>query len=549
MREVSAVPGVSRMGTARSKVASRPIVHVRHPSSSGSYQLTKIVAFAEGHFKRQVTYDPNPGSSFSPLPPAFNLSSKGRKDQVLAGQRAEVDHILQPGYKSTSADGDSSSIAGPSRHSGTRTAGGLAGSKKLMANGIRSSSSLGSFKTPSSSGVYVDSSGKVHDTEFDPFAGVAEMSRRKSRRRSAFGNHKRRGRTSGSSSEGGSDGSPERGDGPAREGKDEGDTRKRLDMERRRLDEVSGLAAARRRSFLSDRSSGRGTPSIRSTEESHLDRAGGRSKSSQGYYVRSPLSPTFGGQTSSSSYATSRTLPTTVGNGDGRDEESPVTSTKISIGPDKKITITGFDAPRSETPTTAHPDSLKIPDTGPLSTMSRGSSDVSHRPKPAERPREELFPETPAQVKRREDRARRTGMSRGGSLGVDTVISAGGRGRILPEIEIVEDDDPRIVFPTDGRSTRVQTVHDHVIRGPFSSALEAHGMRRGSGDHQSSRSLVVGSGSKAPSTIIDEGGYLPSRWATGDRLLRQTEGEKEKYRPREWGGKKGELGGRPEGWK
>jgi hypothetical protein len=148
--------------------------------------------------------------------------------------------------------------------------------------------------------------------------------------------------------------------------------------------------------------------------------------------------------------------------------------------------------------------------------------------------------------------------SRAGSLGIDTVLSQSGRGRALPEIEIVEDDDPRIIFPENGKSTRVQTKHDHVIKGPFSHALHAQSGasiggsgRRGSAD-MSIRSLgAVGSATKAPSTIIDEGqgGYLPSRWASGDKQLRVTEDEKEKYRPREWGGKTGDLGGRAEEWK
>ena len=508
----------------------------------------------------------HPNSSFSSLPPSFKLSSKGRKDQVVAAQKAELDHILQPGYKSTSSDmeGDSNSIAGPSRlsGSGTRTAGGLAGAKNMLSNGIRPSPSLGSFKSPSSSGVYVDSSGKLHDTEFDPFAGLAEMSRRKSRRRSAFGQGKRRGSASTSSSSGASEEGKtqsRRSNGiSAGGGKDEEEIRKRLEMERRRLDEVSGYTAARKKSMMSNRGSGRATPSIQSNEEGSLqnDRPSGRSKSSQGYYVRSPLSPTFGGPTSGSPYATSRTLPATVEIADGH-EESPAKSSvksKVSIGPDKKVTIMGFDAPRVATPTTAYPDSLKVPVSARISATSPVSSDVSRdRPKPVERPREELFPETPAQAKRREERFRRSGgggINRASILAVDTVHFSGGRGRILPEIEIVEDDDPRIIFPTGGRSTRVQTTHDHVIRAPLALALEAHGIRRGSGDHQSSRSFIVGSGSKAPSTIIEEGGggYLPSRWAGGDRKLRTAEDDREKYRPREWGGKKGELGGRPEEW-
>jgi hypothetical protein len=60
-----------------------------------------------------------------------------------------------------------------------------------------------------------------------------------------------------------------------------------------------------------------------------------------------------------------------------------------------------------------------------------------------------------------------------------------------------------------------------------------------------------GGAASGPSSILEEGpgGYLPSRWASGDKQLRLTEDEKEMYRPREWGGKKGELGGRTEEWR
>jgi len=153
----------------------------------------------------------------------------------------------------------------------------------------------------------------------------------------------------------------------------------------------------------------------------------------------------------------------------------------------------------------------------------------------------------------------------GSSLGIDTALSQSGRGRVLPEIEIVEDDDPRIVIPNEGgKFTRVQTNHDHVIRGPFSHAMNAQsggsiigsyggsGLgRRDSADHsaKSINGVMSGSASKAPSSFIDEGGYLPSRWANGDKQLRLTENEKEMYRPREWGGRTGDLGGRSEEWR
>jgi hypothetical protein len=163
-----------------------------------------------------------------------------------------------------------------------------------------------------------------------------------------------------------------------------------------------------------------------------------------------------------------------------------------------------------------------------------------------------LFPETPAQQKKREEKERRQARSGySGPSNSGRIAGHGGRSvsasvsnRVLPEIEILADDDPRVVIPAQGPSTRVQTKYtqaDHVIR-PF-AALDKP---------SSIRSLTLaGSGTKAPSEILDEGhgGYVPTRWAKGDKLLRVTEDEKEKYRPKEWGGKTGDLAGKPEEWK
>lgn len=644
---------------------------------------TSHLALAETHLKRSA-YDSNPDATFSPLPPSFNLTRSQRKDQAIAGQRAELDHILQPEYKLEDGASVHTTTAGPSR---SRTAGGLTAhsvladrkgkSRAAAGLALRSSPSMNSFKAVpnsanshasgnggrSSVGIYVDADGKVHDTEFDPFAGVSEMSRKKSRRRSAFGTDRRKG--SGSSSSGSSisgsekslgarDSSPRKSmDG----GGDEDEIRRRLELERRRLDEVSGLAAARRKSMLSDRGSirdgvgnGKTSPSIRSSDDgfssaqSYLDRAG-RSKSQQGYYVPSPLSPTFsaqnqlqarGGQslraTASSAALTSsasindiieespqKTTERTNGHTSIHRHQShqhikEKTPVSVSVTGDK-IKVTGFDAPvshpdpstgapnRATSPRPAdtpnglsnHFETLRIPASAADYRSSRGSTDSARPPKPAERPREDTFPETPAQIKKREERERErryqgvragagglhriTSGTPGRHLGVDTQLSnsRSGSGRILPEIEIVEDDDPRIVFPDHGKATRVQTKHgqaDHVIKGPFSMALQAQAGpssssaigvgypgegsgKRYSSDVYSTRSaggMGAGSGkpaSIAPSTIIDSGagGYLPSRWASGDRELRTTEDAKEKYRPREWGGKTGDLGGKPEEWK
>ncbi|KAL7419282.1 hypothetical protein Q5752_006119 [Cryptotrichosporon argae] len=689
---------------------SRSYRDVEHDSagvgSVGQYGAsikTYRPSYAETHFKRQAMLDANPTSAFSPLPPALaNFGRKRDKEQTLAGRRAEMDHILQPEYKTGPGDGDDASVAGagaggPSRPGllgSGRTAGGFAARAKAKGHdvglGIRPTPSIGSFKAPTSAraGVYVDANGKLHDTEFDPFAGVSAMSRRKSRRRSAFGGGGQRG--SGSSSSSASDSgedaprprAPSRpsvdgqayrsGNGAQGHGhgsahgharrdshdeaeRDELEIRRRLEAERRRLDDVSGLAAARRRSAIGERAALR-TPSLRSADDRSLhsvDKDKGRSRSSQGYHVLSPLSPTFAGGSGTGSSYTSRTLPTTVEADDAEkhsestgdewadargeahtdasdtnghqadtdghkadtnghkadikgheaDTNSHEAETKprlaaslmpppptpppkptperprqtVEIAPDGARRITGFDAPR--TPVLPDAAQLRVPDSA-RSASSRTSSD---RPRPAERPREQLFPETPAQAKRREEKARKAAgvglgngvgrvgglTSRVGSLAIDPgmALSSSGRGRILPEIEIVEDDDPRIVFPPHGAQTRVQTTHDHVIRAPFAHAIHAQSGAAGAGGSGlsrvasptsgappkalSGRSIPAGSDSKAPSTIIDEvgGGYLPSRWANGDRELRQTGESKDRYRPREWGGKHGDLAGKSEEWK
>ncbi|KAK4683674.1 hypothetical protein P7C73_g6560, partial [Tremellales sp. Uapishka_1] len=517
-RDENGLPGVA-MRSSASSASGR-----QRPIKEGF--KTYRPSLVETHLKRPVMHDNHPESAFSPLP---SIMPHKRKEQSLAGQKAELDHILSSGFKSASMHGDDDppfiAAGGPSSRS------------RSSLGGLRHSASQQSFMSkPVGMGIYMDAKGKAHDTEFDPFAGVTDISRRKTRRRSAFGsNHRKRSSDSETSS---ADSGSEKGvrsgrvshesHRPGREeenDREQEEIRRRLELERRRLDEVSGYAAARRRSMMSERS-GRNTPSIRSEEDGphsansiHLDRTL-RSRSSQGYFP-SPLSPTFGEKTSSSSYTTTRTLPTTIEN-----EESPA---KVTEGGAEDRKIRGFQVATPSLPVPPTP-SLHVPSTpshltGRVSPASRKSSETNreYRPKPVERPREELFPETPAQIKKREDRERRTGHGHVGShrtnhLMVDTAVS-----RVLPEIEIVQDDDPRIVFPANGPSTKIQTVHDHVIRRPFAETDKP----------ASFRSFEMG---RAPSTIIDQGqgGYLPSRWASGDRKLRKTEEEKEQYRPREW---------------
>ncbi|ORX35246.1 hypothetical protein BD324DRAFT_84034 [Kockovaella imperatae] len=627
----------SRSYSTGARYDSNGVSSVSHPARNGF--KTYRPSLTEGHLRRAGLYDPLADSSFHNAP--FH---KHRKEKERAIQRAEVDQFLDPAFQNTGTepDGEAGSLAGPSRHHAPRTAGGLAGGEKRPA-GVRASTSLNKLRGPRTdttagrSGVYLDASGKIHDTEFDPFAGVSEMSRRKSqRRRSAFGTTTRKTSESSSSTSGSEVGADSQGasvNGSAArtpDAKGEEEVRIKMEMERRRQEEASSLAAAKRRSLVSERGSlggGRYTPSLRSSDEAMttaqslaMDRLGLRSGSKSGGYTPSPLSPTFG-------QAGTATSTTSFFNGGNRyqpditiDESSPQKTTQVfgssystthfgeaprqkektpmSVSVhDKKITVTGFDAPVTPTPVSPEPapsvaretrkitrgfsapqgDTLRVPDSGRMSAASSRHSNESARPRLEELAREDIFPETPAQAKRREEKQRRAARSTGnihsrvGSLAIDTALTARGGGRLLPEIEIVEDDDPRIVFPQDGKTTRVQTKHDHVIRGPFSHAINAQSQQGGGngpaglglggsggsalGRPSSIDQVTLGAGgvaggSKAGSTILDEnGGYLPSRWAGGDRALRTTEDEKEKYRPREWGGKHGDAHGQPEEWR
>ncbi|KAL1411817.1 hypothetical protein Q8F55_002784 [Vanrija albida] len=665
-------------------------------------------SYAEMHFKRQAMHDPNPSSAFSPLPPAFNIGRKHNKEKALAGQRAELDHLLEPEYKSVrnyaGGDDDAASVAGPSRLSSVRTAGGLSAlsrrskDKDENARATGSTTSFHGGQQPAGpprrgmGGVYIDSTGRLHDTEYDPFAGVSEISRRKSRRRSAFGHQRRHSSGSSSGSEASSDSGPrqpQRVSFDGRESMDDGDRereeiRRRLEVERRRLDEVSGYAAARRRSMMSDRASGfmngRSTPSIRSGYEdavslsSHAHTNGlGRAPSrlSQRHQApSSPLSETYDEEdtrASGSSYNTTRTgqsqrATSSVGGTDesprkhtettpesssterhmrakpsisssfagddfspqkppagqrttsadtlkaesrnvsemtlkGRQNDHQSSSLasdplpryeeaesaprrlpekvkatpmkpaqRVERAPSGATRITGFDAvPRkvSEAVSVQSVQSsvLKVPESVRSGASSRGSSEREHavhqRQKPAERPREQLFPETPAQSKRREDRERRSARVARPTTGriVEPIVPSSSRSRILPEIQILEDDDPRIIFPPHGPSTRIQhpraatqtpqspQYHSGINSGPTS-------LNGGERRDSSTRSITYNDSNKATSTIIEEtgGGYVPSLWAGGDRHLRTTEEERERYRPKEWGGKNGDLAGRPEGW-
>ncbi|KAL0242133.1 hypothetical protein I308_105762 [Cryptococcus tetragattii IND107] len=609
-------------------------------SKKGDGFKTYRPPISETHLRRSLGYDPHPTSHFAPLPSAFQ-SHRVKKEQALAGQRAEADHLLQPGYRSHHPSEDADSSAPP-----RRTAGGL--------SGLRSSPSTSSFNGPAAAGsgrraagVYMDSSGKLHDTEYDPFAGVKDMTRAKSNRRSAFGSdrHRRAGSSSSSSSD--SDQASYRR--PSHDIREEEEVRRKLQIERQRMDDVSSYVA-RRKSLLSEREgSGRVSPSIRSSEDG-LPAGGsivtGRTKSQQGYYYPSPLSPSFATQGASfangypSRTPTISTFPASAGDGTPPEKSTEMTRVKSPPPPPKyeppvlvekpkpkskvevkdgTTKIIGFDGPvrpvspnppteqfsnlrvRSPSPSSSShhltPPGAPASTGGGLSAASRSSADLTRQvrsPRPIERRhqvREDIYPETPAQTKRRQEREQRRLVSGHGphapahtlppsanhnnALAVDTALAESGRSRILPEIEIVEDDDPRIIFPKEGKTTRVQKTHDHVIKGPFSHALHA---RKGS--HASSTALNtfngasnggpssgIGhsssihdfssftrpkslTGSKPGSSFIDDGGgYLPSRWASGDKSLRVTEDEREKYRPREWGGKYGDLGGREDEWR
>jgi hypothetical protein len=448
-----------------------------------SFTITDWIALSETHLKRPGGLDGHHGSSFSPLPNAF-MSSRQRKQQQEEGRRAEAEHMLDPDFRSTSNFSLDDSQAGPSRKS-SRTAGGMLGGSVM-----RGTSSLSNFKGPGKksqlSGVYVDAEGKMHDTEFDPFAAVAEMTRNKSRRRSAFGSERKRGSDSESTSS--EDSVDKSGSRPLADAKrNEEALRQRRDSERKRFEDISGQAMKRRQSILSQRSGEeRTTPSLKSTDEGamsmlqhyHLDRLNNRARSSQGFIHqgslhRSPLSPTFG-------HSPSSPLPT-VADTDERPEKSTETTSmpppavpksKVEIKPGGTKKVTGFDAPESphpsstiQTPRSASHLALSPARMSTSSRASRASTETAgERTKPAERPREEIFPETPAQTKKREERQRRQArLGYGGGASSSTRLmdsrAASSGARVLPEIEILDDDDPRVVIPTDGRSTRLQTKY------------------------------------------------------------------------------------------
>ncbi|WVQ77355.1 hypothetical protein IAR50_007039 [Cryptococcus sp. DSM 104548] len=579
---------------------------------------------SETHLRRSLGYDPHPNSSFAPLPSAFQ-SSRVKKEAALAGQRAEADHLLAPQYSEP-----------------RRTAGGLAG-------GLRGSASQASFNPPHSAnsgrrqaGVYLDSNGKLHDTEYDPFAGLTTMSRDKSRRRSAFGKTRRSSVSSDSSSSSSKSQAKRRqSQDTMRSVRDEEEVRRRLrekerEMEKQR-DDVS-LYVQRRRSILSERErewTGRGSPSIRSTEEGPM--GSGQSfmtgrRTQANHYYPSPLSPQFAGPSfannpptaSSASTRTPNTSTFSGINGEGTPPEkiSEMTQAKspvLALAPPPLITepapkekkkskvevrdgvtkVIGFDGPAQVLSPPADqlaglslqppsPSSTRLTPPPPMSAdasvTSRGSMDVPRSPRPPGEPartrhptrtaRDDIYPETPAQTKRRQDKERQRLLSgahhpshhahagKPSPLAIDTDLARNGE-RVLPEIEIVSDDDPRVVVPKEGKTTRVQRVHDHVIRNP----LHHHSRKTsqaststlatlplpptipaagGYGGMTGSSSMNdLSGGGKARSTtgsrgggssfMEESGGYLPSRWAQGDKKLRNTEEEREVYRPREWG--------------
>ncbi|ODN77124.1 hypothetical protein L202_05655 [Cryptococcus amylolentus CBS 6039] len=606
-------------------------VHVlKKGSKKGDGFKTYRPPISETHLRRSLGYDPHPTSSFAPLPSAFQ-SSRVKKEAALAGQRAEADHLLAPGYNET-----------------RRTAGGLAG-------GLRGSSSQASFNPPHSAnsgrrqaGVYLDSYGKLHDTEYDPFAGLTNISRDKSRRRSAFGKSRRSSVSSDSSSSSAESQARRRqSHDTMRSVRDEEEVRRRLrekerEMEKQR-DDVS-LYVQRRRSIMSERErewTGRGSPSIRSIEEGPM--GSGQSfmtgrRSQANHYYPSPLSPQFAGPSfannpSTASNASTRTPNTSTFsgiNGEGTPPEkiSEMTQAKspvqalappplISEPPPKErkkskvevrdgvTKVIGFDGPaQSLSPPTDQLGSLSLQSPDPSSGLtppppisasasvtSRGSMDMPRSPRPPGEPartrhptrtaRDDIYPETPAQTKRRQDKERQRILSgahhpshisshhahtgKPSPLAINTNLAPNGE-RVLPEIEIVSDDDPRVVVPKEGKTTRVQRVHDHVIRNPLHHhsrktsqasnstlgtlplpptmpAAGGYGLSgssslndlNGSGKARS----TTGSRGGGSSFMEESGGYLPSRWAQGDKKLRKTEEEREAYRPREWGEEEG----------
>nr|ODN90376.1 hypothetical protein L204_05981 [Cryptococcus depauperatus CBS 7855] len=577
---------------------SRSYAHVEHDKDGLGSRAKRPEGFktfrppiSETHLKRSLGYDPHPTSHFAPLPSAFQ-SHRVKKEQALAGQRAEADHLLQPPR---------------------RTAGGFSG---YAAPSLNKSPSLLSFNPSSGArvGVYIDSSGKLHDTEYDPFAGVADITRAKSKRQSAFGSSRRHSSSSSSSSQSSHQAGSRRPSmdvGRARidREREEEEVRKRL--EKQRIDDVSSYVA-RRRSLLSEREqTGRGSPSIRSSEDlpsavtfvtappSANGTAKSTGKSQQVYYYPSPLSPSFPFNLPSAKTPSTSTFAGAEGTPPEKATEMTLKSPNPSPLPmeprkskvevkDGTTKIIGFDGPlrpsplspsvlqRSPTPTdgflslrirSPSPSSSHLtPPAPPSASTSRSSGEFdrsrSRSPLPHRRAtREGIYPETPAQTKKRQEKEQRRLASGGRPLVINTDLvprstyQSVARGRVLPEIEIVEDDDPRIILPREGgKTTRIpkpylpfpsHSSQPRAARKSSSIVSHSHSHSHSTLPSPPSfanldrpRSLTgsaKGGGGGAGSLVEDNGGYLPSRWASGDRHLRVKEADREAYRPKEWG--------------
>ncbi|WVN87152.1 uncharacterized protein L203_102328 [Cryptococcus depauperatus CBS 7841] len=448
-------------------------------------------------------------------------------------------------------------------------------------------------------------------------SGVADITRAKSKRQSAFGSSRRHSSSSSSSSQSSHQAGSRRPSmdvGRARVDREREEEEVRKRLEKQRMDDVSSYVA-RRRSLLSEREqTGRGSPSIRSSEDlpsamtfvtappSANGTAKSTGKSQQVYYYPSPLSPSFPFNLPSAKTPNTSTFAGAEGTPPEKATEMTLKSPNPSPLPmeprkskvevkDGTTKIIGFDGPlrpsplspsvlqRSPTPTdgflslrirSPSPSSTHLtPPAPPSASTSHSSGEFdrsrSRSPLPHRRAtREGIYPETPAQTKKRQEKEQRRLASGGRPLVINTDLvprstyQSGARGRVLPEIEIVEDDDPRIILPREGgKTTRIPKPYlpfpSHSSQ-PRAARKRSSSIASHSHSHSHSHSTLPsppsfanldrprsltgsakGGGGGAGSLVEDNGGYLPSRWASGDRHLRVKEADREAYRPKEWG--------------
>lgn len=262
--------------------------------------------------------------------------------------------------------------------------------------------------------------------------------------------------------------------------------------------------AARRKSLREEAGRSWGSAALTGSSDDGHSVFVSQQQQAHGRYVPSPLSPTAPNTAATgSSFATATSHLT----GHRERSETPATSTDGDSQPHEK---------KRHAEPLLSPPSTKVPPRSPslyASTSGRTSGD-----------RSQYYNETPAQQAAREAIRARSSVD----LPRRTPAAA------APSIEIVEDD----IVPASKLQPPPKIRHYAATASPAKSGHPRYALSTHTEDP------------KPPSTIFDTTnmGYLPSRWASGDREWREGEEAKEKYRPREWGGKHGDLGGREEEW-